>query len=186
MTVRADVTELLHRFARGDKQAEADLLLRVYRELHRLAKWHLSGERQGHTLQTTALVHEAYLRLTGKTAIDWQSRSHFFAVASQTMRRILVDYARERRAAKRGGGQRDLSLDEALAVSPEHCELVEELDDALKRLEKFSPRQAKVVELRFFGGLREEEIAEILELSERTVKRDWRIAKAWLYDQLSE
>jgi RNA polymerase sigma factor (TIGR02999 family) len=181
----AAMTELLQRFARGDKQAEADLLPRVYRELHLMAKLHLKGERPDHTLQATALVHEAYLKLIGKSDIDWQSRAHFFAVASQTMRRILVDYARERAAGKRGGGAARISLDEGLVVSPEQCDLVEELDGALDRLAVLSPRQAKVVELRFFGGLSEEEIAQILNLSARTVKRDWRKARAWLYGELS-
>jgi RNA polymerase sigma-70 factor, ECF subfamily len=185
MDAAANVTELLQRLARGDKKAESDLLIRVYRELHSMARRHLKGEREGHTLQTTALVHEAYLRLVGKNEIDWRSRSHFFAVASRTMRRILVDYARERAAVKRGGGQQKISIDETLAISPEHCDLVTSLDSALERLVKLSPRQAKVVELRFFGGLTEEEIAEVLELSARTVKRDWRMAKAWLYDELS-
>lgn len=186
MIASGEVTELLQRFAHGDKQAEADLLLRVYRELRGIAKRHLSSERYGHTLQPTALVHEAYLRLIGKTDVEWQNRSHFFAIASQTMRRILVDYARERNAAKRGGSARILNIDDALSISPEHCDLVEELDAALGDLEKVSPRQARVVELRFFGGLTEEEIAAVLEISTRTVKRDWRIARAWLYEKLSK
>lgn len=186
MTASGEVTELLQRFARGDKKAEADLLLHVYRELRAIAKRHLRAERQGHTLQPTALVHEAYVRLVGKTDIEWQNRSHFFSVASQTMRRILVDYARERKAEKRGGGRHGIALEDALSVSPEHCDLVEDLDAALERLEKVSPRQAKVVELRFFGGLNEEEIAAIVEVSVRTVKRDWRVARAWLYEELSK
>lgn len=185
MAAAADVTELLQRLARGDKQAESDLLLRIYRELHAMARQHLRGERPGHTLQTTALVHEAYLRLIGKTEIEWQNRSHFFSVASQTMRRVLVDYARRRTSAKRGSGQRAVSLDESLAISPENCGLIEQVDEALDRLAKLSPRQAQVVELRFFGGLGEEEVANVLNLSARTVKRDWRIAKAWLYGELS-
>lgn len=185
MADTVDVTELLQRLARGDKQAESELLLRVYRELHSLARRHLSGERNGHTLQTTALIHEAYLRLIGRANIDWQDRSHFFAVATQTMRRILVDYARERGAAKRGDGQRAISLEENLAISPEHCDLIEDLDSALDRLARLSPRQAQVVEMRFFGGLTENEIAEALQLSVRTVKRDWRMARAWLYGELS-
>lgn len=181
--VAPDVTELLRRAASGDKQAEADLVPRVYRELHKLARAYLRGERPQHTLQATALVHEAYLRLVTKQDIEWQNRAHFFSVAGMTMRRILVDYARQRNASKRAGIH--ISLDEDLAISADQCDLIAELDSALDRLATLNSRQARVVELRFFSGLTEEEIAEILQVSSRTVKRDWTVARAWLYGELS-
>ena len=167
-----DLTELLRRVARGDKTAESELLPSVYRELHGIACAYLRGERREHTLQATALVHEAYLRLFAKQDIDWKGRAHFFSLAAQTMRRILVDYARQRSAGKRDGGVH-VSLDEELMISAEQCDLVADLDEALVRLGEFGPRAARVVELRFFSGLSEEEIADILEVSVRTVKRDW-------------
>jgi RNA polymerase sigma-70 factor (ECF subfamily) len=181
--VAADVTELLQRFARGDKTAEADLMPKVYRELHRIARAYIRRERPDHTLQATALVHEAYMRLTLQREIDWKSRTHFFAMAAQLMRRILVDYARHRGAGKRGGAH--LSLDEGLQISAQQCALVAELDTALERLAVLNERQARVVELRFFSGLTEEEIAEVIGVSSRTVKRDWTMARAWLYGELS-
>jgi RNA polymerase sigma factor (TIGR02999 family) len=179
-----DVTQLLQKASLGDKQAEADLLARVYRELHSIAIGHLRRERPGHTLQATALVHEAYLRLTLKADSDWKSRAQFFGFAAQTMRSILVDYARRKGAAKRGGNSVHASIEEGAIVSSAHSELIEEMDEALKRLELLSPRQARVVELRFFTGLTEAEIAEVLDVSERTVKRDWRLARAWLHGEL--
>jgi RNA polymerase sigma-70 factor (ECF subfamily) len=179
----ADVTELLHRFANGDKEAEADLMPRVYRELHKIARAYLRRERPDHTLQATALVHEAYLRLTSQREIDWKNRAHFFGIAAQMMRRILVDYARQRGAGKRGGVH--ISLDEGLMISDDQCALVTDLDEALQRLARLNERQARVVELRFFSGLTEEEIGEVLGLSSRTVKRDWTMARAWLYGELS-
>jgi RNA polymerase sigma-70 factor (ECF subfamily) len=178
-----EVTELLHRIASGDKDAEAELIPRVYRELRRIAQAYLRKERQDHTLQATALVHEAYLRLTATAEIDWKSRTHFFAVAANTMRRILVDYARHRAASRRSGER--LSLDDNLAVSGEQCAFMTELDEALDRLANLNPRQARVVELRFFGGLTEEEIASVLQISSRSVKRDWTVARAWLHGELS-
>jgi RNA polymerase sigma factor (TIGR02999 family) len=181
----ADMTELLLRAARGDKQAEADLIARVYRELHRIARAYLRNERPDHTLQATALVHEAYLKLVAQREIDWKNRAHFFGIASQTMRRILVDYARQRNAEKRGGGGTNLSLDEGLVISDDQCDLVAELDTALLKLGELNERQAKIVELRFFSGLTEEEIAKVLGVSSRTVKRDWTTARAWLYGELS-
>ncbi len=180
-----DLTELLRRAARGDKEAECALVPRIYRELHRLAVGYLRHERPGHTLQATALVNEVYLRLAGHSNIDWKDRAHFFAIAAKNMRRILVDYARQRGADKRGGGDIALPLDEGLTISAEQSSLVTEIDAALERLEQLSPRQAKVVELRFFTGLKEEEIAEIVGISARTVKRDWTLARAWLYGELS-
>jgi len=179
------MTELLNRVARGDKQAEQDLLPLIYNELRRIAAHHLRQERPNHTLQATALVHEAYLRLIGLTDIDWQSRTHFFGVAAQVMRHVLTDYARQRQAEKRGGGQAHLPLEEGLNVSAEQCALIGELDSALQRLERLNARQAKVVELRFFSGLKEEEIADLLMVSVRTVRRDWTIARAWIYGEIS-
>jgi RNA polymerase sigma-70 factor (ECF subfamily) len=181
----AQLTELLHRTARGDKQAEADLFGQVYQELHRIAGAYFRHERPDHTLQATALVNLAYLRLTGETDVDWQNRTHFFAFAARLMRRILVDHARQRRSEKRGGGGPLLQLDENLLVSDQQCEQFPELDAALERLEAVRPRWARVVELRYFGGLTEEEIAQTLELNVRTVKRDWERARAWLHDELS-
>jgi len=178
-----DVTDLLQRAARGDKQAEADLVPRVYRELYKLARIHLRGERPEHTLQPTALVHEAYLRLVTKQDIDWQNRAHFFSIAGMTMRRILVDYARQRNAGKRAGVH--ISFDDNLSISAKHCSMITELDSALERLATLNARQAKIVELRFFSGLTEDEIAEALQISSRTVKRDWTVARAWLYGELS-
>jgi RNA polymerase sigma factor (TIGR02999 family) len=153
--------------------------------LHRLAKRYMGRERAGHTLQTTALVNEAWLRLVDAHQVRWQNRAHFFAVSAQMMRRILVDFARERNNLKRGGGARQVSLDEALVVSPERDTDVLALDEALERLAALSPRQSRVVELRYFGGLSEEEIAEVLKVSLRTVQSDWRLARTWLYRELS-
>ena len=181
----SEMTELLNRFARGDKQAERDLLPLVYGELRRIAAHHLRHERPNHTLRTTALVHEAYLRLIGRTDMDWQSRTHFFGVAAQVMRHVLVDYARQRRAEKRGGGRTRMPLEEGLTVSDQQCSLIAELDAALQRLERLNARQARVVELRFFSGMKEEEIAGLLAVSVRTVRRDWTIARAWIYGELS-
>lgn len=157
----------------------------VYRELRKIAVGHLQKERANHTLQATALVHEAYLRLTGHQQVDWKSRTHFFAVAARLMRRILVDYARQRDAAKRGGGAVLLQLDEKLTLADDQFELITGIDAALERLERLNRRQAKVVELRFFSGLSEEEIAEVLGVSSRTIKRDWTVARAWLYGELT-
>ena len=145
---------------------------------------YLRGERPDHTLQATALVHEAYLRIIPNGNTDWKSRSHFFGVAAQQMRHILVDHDRQRQAAKRGGGER-ISLDDALFISPAQCDLVTDLDEALKSLAEFAPRAAKVVELKFFSGMTDEEVAEVLEVSTRTVKRDWKMARGWLDDNLS-
>ena len=157
---------------------------RVYRELRKIAIGHLRKERANHTLQATALVHEAYVRLAGNE-INWKSRTHFFAIAAQVMRRILVDYARQRNAAKRGGGAVVLQLDEKLTLADDQCDLITGIDAALERLARLSPRQAKVVEMRFFSGLSEEEIADVLGVSSRTIKRDWTIARAWLYGELA-
>ena len=183
---QGEVTELLARISKGDRSAEESLLPRVYLELHRLARAQLRGERPGHTLQATALVHEAYLRLCQPNRCDWQDRMHFYRVAAKLMRRILIDYARQRNAGKRGAGAHRQSLDEALLVSEDRLALVVEIDDLLSRLVELEPRLAQVVEMRFFGGLTEEEIAASLNVSERTVKRDWLKARAWLHEQLAK
>ena len=185
-TLAEDVTQLLRLASAGDRDAEGQLFLCVYAELKRLARYHLLNERPGHTLGSTALVNEAYLRLTKPSQREWQGRTHFFALASKVMRRILVDYARRRRTAKRGGVTIVGALDETLAISAENCSMVLGVHEALERLASQHPRMAQVVEFRFFGGLTEEQIAEHLGLSARTVKRDWNTARAWLYGELSK
>ena len=180
-----EVTNLLIELKNGNRDAESRLMPLVYGELRRLAGLYMRGERPGHTLQATALVHEAYLRLVGHEDVDWQNRAHFFGVAANLMRRILVDHARAKQAKKRGGGDQKVSLDQAVLVRPEAPEQFLALDEALERLAKRDPRQARIVELRYFGGLSEEETAEVLQISVRTVKRDWSVARAWLYQQLN-
>ncbi|MEO8660474.1 MAG: sigma-70 family RNA polymerase sigma factor [Bryobacteraceae bacterium] len=180
-----EVTELLRRLSAGDRSAENELLPHVYGELKRLAVVQLRRERPGHTLQATALVHEAYMRLAINKPIPWHNRLHFLAMAGKLMRQILVDHGRRRNAEKRGGPEERIPFDDNIDVSDEQCVLVTGLDDALKRLAKEEPRKAEIVELRYFGGLTEEEIAELLGISVRTVKRDWALAKAWLYGELS-
>jgi len=179
-----EVTRLLMGLRKGDLSAQEQLIPLVYKELRALAGRYMRHERPGHTLQPTALVHEAYIRLTGIHDINWQNRAHFFAVAAQLMRRILIDRARAQQAHKRGGDYAGITLDEALVAAPADSERLLALDEALNRLAKLDPRQARIVELRFFAGLTEEETAQVLEVSPRTVKRDWRVAKAWLYRQL--
>jgi len=181
-----DVTSLLKKLADGNQEAATKLIPVIYQELHRLAVGHLRHERPDHTLQPTALVHEAYIKLVAQRNADWQSRTHFFAVASQSMRRILVDYARRQLRAKRGGRQAKLSLDEVLVVSPDRPDRMLALDEALTRLERLDARQGRIVELRYFGGLTVEEAAEILGVSPTTVRREWTSAKAWLYGELKE
>ena len=178
-----EITELLHRLADGDKTAEERLLPLVYQELRRLAAHMFRCERPNHTLQATALVHEAYLRLAGSAEISWQDRAHFFAVAARTMRRILVDHARGLRAGKRRGVR--VSLESALVFSEEQSSELVALDEAMSRLAEWDPRQCRVVELRFFTGLSEADVASVLGVSVRTVKRDWNMAKAWLYGELA-
>ena len=181
---RLDVSVLLRAWSDGDSNALDRLTPIVYDELHRLARRYLRGERPDHSLQTTALVNEAYLRLVDHTRMEWQDRAHFFAVSAQVMRRILVDHAR-RRNAKRGRGLRRVSLDEATMIGGERPTDLAALDDALTLLAERDPRKAQVVEMRFFGGLSVEESAEVLGVSAVTVMRDWRTAKAWLYRELS-
>jgi RNA polymerase sigma factor (TIGR02999 family) len=179
------VTEALNNLARGDERALDRLLPVVYRELKRLAAGYLRSERSEHTLQPTALAHEAYLRLVGREKIEWQSRAHFLGVAARAMREILVDYARRRKAMKRGGGQALTVYDEALPVAGGRPVAFDDLDQALVDLSRLSERQAKVVELRYFGGLTIEETGEVLGISPVTVKRDWATARAWLYRELT-
>jgi RNA polymerase sigma factor (TIGR02999 family) len=181
-----EVTELLLAWSKGDSGALDRLVPLVYAELHRLAKSYLRKELAGQTLQTTALIHEAYLRLIEAKEVQWQSRAHFFGVAAHLMRQILVSFARERGAQKRGGAAQQVSLDEALVVSQGQDEDLVALDEALSALAEVDARKAQVVELRFFGGLTEEETAAALKVSPETVRRDWRIARSWLRRQLSE
>jgi RNA polymerase sigma factor (TIGR02999 family) len=185
MTSQHEITRLLVDWSNGDKLALEKLTPLVYEELHRLAKRYLRQERQGHTLQSTALVNEAYLKLVGQHSIRWQNRAHFFGIAAQLIRRILVDYARTRHAAKRGSNSPRLSLDEAIAVPGDDRDLdLVALDDALEGLSKIDPRQGRLVELRFFAGLTVEETAEVLQMSPATVKREWTAAKAWLFREI--
>lgn len=177
---RQEVTQALVDWNKGDQNAPDRLMPLVYNELRRLARQYLQRERRDHTLQATGLVHEAYLRLVDQSRMSWQNRAHFFAVAAQVMRHILVDYARSHRAEKRGGVREKLEFDEALAPSGERTVDLIALDDALKDLVTFDPRQSRIVEMRFFGGLTNEEIGDVLEISPRTIKREWRLAKAWL------
>jgi RNA polymerase sigma-70 factor (ECF subfamily) len=179
-----DVTRLLVRLTDGDRGVLDELLPVVYGELRKLASSYLRRERVGHTLQPTALVHEAYMRLVDQTQVQWQNRAHFFGVAAQMMRRILVDHARAHEAEKRGGEFQKLSLDENIDVSGERDVNLVALDDALNLLAEVDPQKSKIVELRFFGGLSVEETAEVLGVSAPTVKRQWRMAKAWLYGQV--
>jgi RNA polymerase sigma factor (TIGR02999 family) len=178
------VTELLADWSHGDDAALAELTPLVYEELRRLAHHHMGGERPDHTLQTTALVNEAYLRLADQTNPSWQSRAHFFAVAARAMRQILVNYAKSYRAQKRGGGAVKVELDEAALVSPEQSKAIVDLHEALERLATLDSRKAHVVELKYFGGLNHDEIAEVMKISTVTVRRDWVFAKAWLYTEL--
>lgn len=181
----SEVTLLLQGWRNGDRKALDALLPLVYKELHRLAHFQLRKERPDHTLQSAALVHEAYLRLLGLKAPQWESRTHFFAIAAQLMRQILVDYARRHGAAKRGGGGCKLTLQEATALSRQKDVDVVSLDDALDALAKIDPRQSKVVELRFFAGLSLEEISQALDIAPATVQRDWTAARAWLYREIA-
>lgn len=180
MTNPETVTQLLLAWSNGDASALERLLPYVETELRRLASYHMRREKVGHTLQTTALVNELYLKLVDQTQAKWQNRAHFFAVSAQLMRRILVDYARRQLRSKRGGGVSELALDEAVIISQEKSEDILSLNDALDRLAKLDPLKASIVELRHFGGLSVEETAEVLKISEVTVMRHWALAKSWL------
>jgi RNA polymerase sigma factor (TIGR02999 family) len=178
------VTQLLQEWSQGDDSALAELTPLVYEELRRLAHHYMEGERPDHTLQTTALVNEAYLRLADQSNPNWQSRAHFFAVAARAMRRILVSYARSNRAQKRGGAALKVELDEAAIMSPEQSNEIVDVHEALERLGTLDSRKARVVELKYFGGLNHDEIAEVMKISTVTVRRDWVFAKAWLHNEL--
>ena len=181
-----DVTELLKAVQEGSEEAWEQLFKRVYNELRRVAERHRKSERNNHTLQTTALVNEAFLRLVRERERSWANRSHFFAIASTCMRRVLVRYAEERAAIKRGGGKRSIVLDDALLLFESRSEDLLHLDERLKALEKHDPRKSQIVEMRFFGGRDFKEIAAVLDLSVRTVERDWRVARAWLRSGLDD
>lgn len=180
-----EITELLAEWREGNQAALDDLYPLVYAELHRLARRYMIRERKGHTLQTTALINEAYVRLVDQRNVKWANRSHFFAISAQIMRRILIDHARRHAYAKRGGGARQVSLEETATVV--HGDLSEflRLDEALKSLAELDPRRSQVVELKYFGGLNNDEIAGVLKISKNTVIRDWNMARAWLYRQLT-
>src|SRR5450755_3046906 len=180
-----EITELLRAWRHGDEQALEKLTPQIYRELHRAAKHCMTRERDGHTLQTTALINELYLHLSDLKLIDWQNRAHFFALCARQMRRILTDQARARQSHKRGSGAQPVSLYVALVVGPEQSADLVAVDDALKRLATVDQRKSRVVEMRFFGGLSVEETAEVLKVSPETVMRDWRLAKAWLLREMS-
>ncbi len=187
MTDHENVTQLLVRVREGDAAAQEEVWPLVYDQMRRIAQRQLAGERADHTLNATALVHEAYMKLVGQTRVDWRDRAQFYALAARSMRRILIDYARKRLAEKRGGGQALVTFDESFQGRKDaRAEELIDLDNALDRLKEMHERQAKVVELRFFGSLTEEEIAEALKVSVPTVKRDWRVAKAWLAKQLND
>ena len=178
------VTQLLADWRNGNDAALTELTPLIYEDLRGLAHRYMSGQRADHTLQTTALVHEAYLRLADQTNPNWQTRAHFFAVAARAMRHILVDYAKRYRSQKRGGGGVKIELDEAALVSPEESKEIIDLHEALESLATLDARKAKVVELKYFGGLNYDEIAEVLKISPVTVRRDWEFAKVWLYAEL--
>ncbi|MBS1791365.1 MAG: sigma-70 family RNA polymerase sigma factor [Acidobacteria bacterium] len=184
-TPNQNITKLLVDWRNGDQEALNQLMPLVYEELRRMANYYMRNERQGHTLQTSALVNEAYLRLVDHENIQWQNRSHFFGLAAQAMRRILVDHARSRNYQKRGGGAEQVSLDEAATLAEDRAAELIALDEALQELAKFDQRKSRIVEMRYFGGLSGEEVAEALGVSTATVSRDWETAKAWLLRELS-
>ena len=186
MPASQNVTEMLRDWRNGDQEALGKLIPMVYDELRRQAAGYLRRERSGHTLQTTALIHEAYLRLINQQNIDWQNRAHFYAIAARLMRQILVDHARKRQATKRGGSRLKIPLEEAMVISSGRDVDLVALDEALTRLAALDPQQSRIVELRYFSGLSVEETAEALGVSLRTVRRDWNVAKAWLRQQIGE
>lgn len=180
----SEITALLHRYQHGEAEAESQLIEAVYGELKLMASRYMRRERGGHTLQTTALVNEAYVKLVQQDGVNWQDRAHFFAAAAQVMRRILVDHARRNLAGKRGGDAPMLALDEALVFAHERSGPLLDLDEALTRLAAKDARAARVIELRFFGGLSTEETAVVMQISDRTVRREWNFARAWLRESL--
>lgn len=181
-----EISQLLAAWTNGDQAALDKLMPLVYDQLRRMAHHYMNRERQDHTLQTTALVNEAYLRLIDQRNAHWRNRAQFFGIAAQIMRRILVDHARSKARTKRGGGGREVSLDEAASLSPTRAGAIIALDEALKRLAQNDPRKCQIVELKYFGGLSVEETAELLKISPITVKRDWLVAKAWLHREISD
>jgi RNA polymerase sigma-70 factor (ECF subfamily) len=180
-----EITQLLAEWSNGNQNALDKLYPLVYDELHRMARRYMNRERKGHTLQTTALINEAYVRLVDQKHVHWANRAHFFAISAQIMRRILIDHARRHAYAKRGGGTQRVSLDETAIIGDDPASALLLLDEALNRLAEMDPRRSKVVELRYFGGLNNEEISGVLKISENTVTRDWNMARAWLYQELS-
>lgn len=182
---KGDVTQLLNKMAEGDSRAAEKLLPLVYAELHRLAASYMRRERPDHTLQATALINEAYIRLSKENA-QWNSREHFIGMCAHVMRHVLVDYARAHHAKQRDGGMKRIEMQDDLAISIERLEEIVSLDEALKSLESLSPRQGKVVELRYFGGLSVDQIASLLGVSPRSVKRDWSLARVWLFRELEQ
>jgi RNA polymerase sigma-70 factor (ECF subfamily) len=185
-TSKHAVTQLLSEMQSGKTGAADELLPMVYQELRRIAGSYMRRERADHTLQATALVHEAYLQLVDQTRVDWKNRAHFFGVAAQLMRRILVEHARSHHAQKRGGDASKLALEEVINYFPQKEMTLVSLDDALHELERMDPRQSRIVELRFFGGLTTEEVSEVMGISTATIEREWRAARAWLHSQLSD
>jgi RNA polymerase sigma-70 factor, ECF subfamily len=185
METPGEITRLLGELKAGNKEVESKLIDAVYPELRRIAGRYLSSERAGHILQPTALVNETWLRMAGRLDKDWQNRSQFFAIAAHLIRNILVDYAREKRALKRDGERRQVELTEFLAISDDRLDQIIDVHEALERLAQWDPRQSKVFELRFFGGLTEDEISEALGVATRTVRRDWNVARAWLHIELN-
>jgi RNA polymerase sigma-70 factor (ECF subfamily) len=180
-----EITQLLAEWGNGNQTALDKLYPLVYAELHRMARHYMKRERQDHTLQTTALINEAYVRMVDQKNVHWANRAHFFAISAQIMRRILIDHARRNAYAKRGGAAQQVSLDEAAVVAKDGGSLLLLLDEALQRLAKLDPRRSQIVELRYFGGLNNQEISGVLKVSENTVTRDWNMARAWLYQELS-
>lgn len=186
MAEKANITTLLIDASNGNEQAFDELFPLVYDQLKNIARHQLAGERSGHTLRKTSLVHEVYLKLIDQTRIEWTGRAHFFAIAARAMRQILVDYARKRTAQKRGGKQHRITLDEDTLDMENHAEELLELNDLIDRLAEFDERKSKVVEMRFFAGMTIREIAELLDVSTRTVDRDWLKARGWIYQELSK
>jgi RNA polymerase sigma factor (TIGR02999 family) len=180
-----EISLVLRDLQQGKAGAASRLMPLVYSESRRLAAHHMRSEKAGHTLQATALVHEGYLKLVGQQDLDYESRTHFFAIASRSMREVLVEYARKRNAMKRGGLQQKIQLEEALVFHPAQSADLVALDEALHRLEKLDPQQSRIVELRFFGGLSVDETAAVLGISPRTVKRDWSVARVWLHREIA-
>jgi RNA polymerase sigma-70 factor, ECF subfamily len=184
--IKHEVTQILHDWSGGDREAPERLMPHVYDELRRLARSFLARERGGHTLQPTALVNEAYLRLVDQTRVNWQNRAHFYGIAASMMRRVLIDHARAHAADKRGGAAVRLSIDDIQLPLEQRAAGLVALDEALERLSRMDERKGRIVELRFFGGLSDEEIAEVLGVSTRTVLRDWKTARLWLYRELAQ